>query len=62
MSYLDRQIQASGKDSKNARENKRMVTMAGLYLSGFGPRCGKAARDLFRGIYESEGHFVVKGE
>lgn len=41
---------------------KRVVAMDGLYLSGFGPRCGKAALDLFRGIYESEGHFIAKGE
>ena len=45
-----------------AGRNKRVVAMDGLYLSGFGPRCGKAALDLFRGIYESEGPFVVKGE
>ena len=45
-----------------AGRNKRVVAMDGLYLSGFGPRCGRAALDLFRGIYESEGHFVVKGE
>ena len=45
-----------------AGRDKRVVTMDGLYLSGFGPRCGKAALDLFRGIYESEGHFVAKGE
>ena len=45
-----------------AGRNKRVVAIDGLYLSGFGPRCGKAALDLFRGIYESEGHFVVKGE
>ena len=45
-----------------AGRNKRIVAMDGLYLSGFGPRCGRAALDLFRGIYESKGHFVVKGE
>ena len=45
-----------------AGRNKRVVAMDGLYLSGFGPRCGKAALDLFRGIYESEGHFIAKGE
>ncbi len=45
-----------------AGRNKRVVAMDGLYLSGFGPRCAKAALDLFRGIYESEGHFVAKGE
>ena len=45
-----------------AGRDKRVVAMDGLYLSGFGPRCGKAALDLFRGIYESEGHFITKGE
>ncbi len=45
-----------------AGQNKRVVAMDGLYLSGFGPRCGRAALDLFRGIYESEGHFLAKGE
>ena len=45
-----------------AGRNKRVVAMDGLYLSGFGPRCGKAALDLFRGIYESEGPFLAKGE
>lgn len=45
-----------------AGRNQRVVAMDGLYLSGFGPRCGKAALDLFRGIYESQGLFIVKGE
>lgn len=45
-----------------AGRNKRVVSIDGLYLSGFGPRCGHAALDLFRGIYEEEGHFVAKGE
>lgn len=45
-----------------AGRNKRVVAMDGLYLSGFGPRCGLAALDLFKGIYEAEGHFVAKGE
>ena len=45
-----------------AGRDKRVVAMDGLYLSGFGPRCGKAALDLFRGIYESEGPFIAKGE
>ena len=45
-----------------AGRNKRVVAMDGLYLSGFGPRCGRAALDLFKGIYEAEGHFVAKGE
>ena len=45
-----------------AGRNKRVVAMDGLYLSGFGPRCGRAALDLFRGIYEAEGLFVATGE
>ncbi len=45
-----------------AGRNKRVVAMDGLYLSGFGPRCGRAALDLFKGIYEAEGNFVAKGE
>ena len=45
-----------------AGRNKRVVAIDGLYLSGFGPRCGRAALDLFRGIYESQGLFIVKGE
>ncbi len=45
-----------------AGRNRRVIAINGLYLSGFGPRCGRAALDLFRGIYESEGHFVAKGE
>ena len=42
-----------------AGRNQRVVAMDGLCLSGFGPRRGRAALALFRGIYESDGHFVV---
>ena len=45
-----------------AGRNKRVVAMDGLYLSGFGPRCGRAALDLFKGIYEADEPFVAKGE
>ena len=45
-----------------AGQNKRVVAMAGQYFSGFGPRCGRAALDLFKGIYEVEGYFVATGE
>ena len=45
-----------------AGRNKRVVSIDGLYLSGFGPRCGRAALDLFRGIYEADGLFVANGE
>ena len=45
-----------------AGQNKRVVTLDGQYLSGFGPRCGRAALDLFQGIYETDGYFVATGE
>ncbi len=45
-----------------AGQNRRVVTLDGQYLSGFGPRCGRAALDLFQGIYEKDGHFVAIGE
>ncbi len=45
-----------------AGKNRRVVTLDGQYLSGFGPRCGRAALDLFQGIYETDGHFVATGE
>lgn len=45
-----------------AGRNRRIVTMSGQYLSGFGPRCGRAALDLFQGIYEADGHFEATGE
>ena len=44
-----------------AGQNKRVVTLDGQYLSGFGPRCGRAALDLFQGIYETDGYFVATG-
>lgn len=45
-----------------AGQNRRVVTLDGQYLSGFGPRCGRAALDLFKGIYETEGHFAAVSE
>lgn len=45
-----------------AGRNRRIVTMSGQYLSGFGPRCGRAALDLFHGIYEADGHFEAIDE
>ncbi len=45
-----------------AGQNRRIVTLDGQYLSGFGPRCGRAALDLFKGIYETEGHFAVESD
>ena len=45
-----------------AGQNRRVVTLDGQYLSGFGPRCGRAALDLFRGIYETDGLFVATDE
>lgn len=45
-----------------AGQNRRVVTLDGQYLSGFGPRCGRAALDLFRGIYETDGYFAATGD
>ena len=45
-----------------AGQNRRVVTLDGQYLSGFGPRSGRAALDLFKGIYETNGHFVAADE
>ncbi len=45
-----------------AGKQKRWVIMDDLYLGGYGPRCGKAALDLFEGIYRSEGIHTVMGE
>ena len=45
-----------------AGKNRRVVTLDGQYLSGFGPRCGRAALDLFQGLYETDGYFVATGE
>lgn len=45
-----------------AGKNRRIVALDGQYLSGFGPRCARAALDLFKGIYEVDGHFIATGE
>ena len=45
-----------------AGQNRRVVTLDGQYLTGFGPRCGRAALDLFQGIYETDGYFAVADE
>ena len=55
-------LEVPGLAQTPAGRNKRVVAMDGLYLSGFGPRCGRAALDLFRGIYESQGLFNSKRE
>ena len=55
-------LEVPGLAQTPAGRNKRVVTMDGLYLSGFGPRCGRAALDLFRGIYESQGLFNSRRE
>lgn len=45
-----------------AGKNRRVIAMSGQYLSGFGPRCGKAALDLYTGIYETQGLYVAEGD
>ncbi|MCG9127048.1 ABC transporter substrate-binding protein [Candidatus Poribacteria bacterium] len=55
-------LKLSGLAHTPAGKNKRVVAMSGQYLSGFGPRSGKAALDLFRGIHEETGTFIAEGE
>ena len=59
---IDGLLKLPGLAHTPAGQNKRVVTLDGQYLSGFGPRCGRAALDLFRGIYETDGYFVATGD
>jgi len=59
---VDGLLKLSGLALTPAGKKRRVVALDGQYLSGFGPRCGRAALDLFRGIYEVEGHFVATGD
>ncbi len=59
---VDRLLKLPGLAHTPAGQNKRIVTLDGQYLSGFGPRSGRAALDLFRGIYETDGYFVATGD
>ena len=59
---IDGLLKLPGLAHTPAGRNRRVVTLDGQYLSGFGPRCGRAALDLFRGIYETDGLFVATGE
>ena len=59
---IDGLLKLPGLAHTPAGQNRRVVTLDGQYLSGFGPRCGRAALDLFRGIYETDGLFVATGE
>ncbi|RKU24781.1 hemin ABC transporter substrate-binding protein [Candidatus Poribacteria bacterium] len=59
---IDGLLKLPGLAHTPAGENKRIVTLDGQYLAGFGPRSGRAALDLFRGIYETDGYFVATGD
>lgn len=59
---IDGLLKLPGLAHTPAGKNRRVVTLDGQYLSGFGPRCGRAALDLFQGIYEKDGYFVATGE
>jgi iron complex transport system substrate-binding protein len=41
-----------------AGQNRRIVAMDALFLSGFGPRTGRAALDLHHGLFEVEGPYL----
>ena len=58
---VDGLLKLPGLAHTSAGQNRRVVTLDGQYLSGFGPRCGRAALDLFQGIYETDGYFVATG-
>ena len=45
-----------------AGKQRRFVIMDDLYLAGYGPRCGKAALDLFKGIHQETGVFIAGTE
>ena len=49
---IDGLLKLPGLAHTPAGQNRRVVTLDGQYLSGFGPRCGRAALDLFQGIYD----------
>lgn len=59
---VDGLLKLSGLAHTPAGKNKHVVALDGQYISGFGPRSGRAALDLFKGIYEIEGLFVATGE
>lgn len=59
---IDGLLKLPGLAHTPAGQNKRIVTLDGQYLAGFGPRSGRAALDLFRGIYETDGYFVATGD
>ena len=59
---IDGLLKLPGLAHTPAGQNRRVVTLDGQYLSGFGPRCGRAALDLFKGIYETNGHFAAADE
>lgn len=59
---IDGLLKLPGLAHTPAGQNRRIVTLDGQYLSGFGPRSGRAALDLFRGIYETDGYFVATGD
>jgi len=43
-----------------AGRNQRVVSIDGLYLSGFGVRSGRAALELFQAIYETKGFHAIQ--
>lgn len=45
-----------------AGQTNRIVAMEALFLSGFGPRTGQAALDLFHGLYEIDGPYLSEAK
>lgn len=52
--------QLPGMTFTQAGKNERFIIMDDLYLANYGPRCGAAAYDLFKAIYQQEGTVIIE--
>ena len=52
-------LQLPGVAYTPAGQNQRLVIMDDLYLAGYGPRCAKAALDLYQGMYAKSGIYTA---
>ncbi len=56
---VDALLKMPGVAQTPAGKNRRVVAMDDLLLGGFGPRTGKAALQLFEGLYEKTGTVIL---
>ena len=57
---VDGLLKMPGLAQTPAGKNRQVVSIDGLYLSGFGVRCAQAALDMFEAIYEKNGMATIK--